>query len=429
MAITVTAITSSSPTIFLTLSSLKNQSQSTSSSFSKFGVSLVSNEATPLTYIAAAAEAVALASAAVQAAREAVQIVSESGEVNDERERNGNGDLVARRKNRRERAVGSDFVAVEEEKNGQNETALFQSSSNGYLSPIEETEFCLCLKDQARLEAARRRIAETQEHEPTLKQLAKALKMRRRSVGKIPCKGRESRRRITYYYKRLVVSIAKSYRGKGLSLQDLIQEGSIGLLRGAERFDPSRGNKLSTYVYWWIREAIITSISNKSRIVRLPGGMREKKKKIAEARIALEKRLGRLPSYDEIAQALNLHISTVRIGFESNRFPVSLDRAMSDQGGMTLQEILPGPDEMMPEYMVKRQLLKQELDKLLQTLSEREAYVLRLTFGLNGQTPQSFEEIGGSLKLCRERVRQINSIALSKLRERSILENLEVYIV
>ncbi|KAJ9158836.1 hypothetical protein P3X46_024382 [Hevea brasiliensis] len=429
MAITTTvSLSSSSPTVFSTIRSLNIQhppppSSPLASSFCKFGVRFVSNEA-DLT-IDSATQAVALASAAVQAAREAVELVSGSG---NEMGRDGSGELVARRKKRRKRRKGFDCLEVEE-KGGQCEGDLFEPLNCGYLSPIEEEEFCLSLQDLARLEAARRRIAENQEHEPTLEQLAKDLKMRKRNVDKIVHKGRQSRERITHSYQRLVVSIANGYRGKGLSLQDLIQEGNIGLLRGAERFDPRRGNKLSTYVYWWIKEAIITSITNKSRLVRIPGSLLDKMTKIAEAKAVLRKRLGRLPSYDEIAEVLDVHVSTVRFGYERCRSPISLNRAVTDQAGMTLQEIIPGPEEMMPENMVKRQLMKQELEKLLQTLSEREAYILRLNFGLNGQTPQSYEEIGRSLKLCRERVRQINSIALSKLRQRSILDNLNVYIV
>ncbi|EEF44576.1 RNA polymerase sigma factor rpoD, putative [Ricinus communis] len=384
-------------TTTITIPSLNFQHPSSSSSYyssCKFSASLaVSNEALSM---AAATEAVALASAAVEAAKEAVTLVSLSGE-------SGNS-LVARRKKRRKRRKGFiECLKVEEERDDQCEGALFQPVNNGYLSSIEEAEFCLCLKDHARVEAARRRIAETQEHEPTSKQLAEALRMRKKNVDKILCKGRQSRERITGNYRRLVLSIANRYRGKGLSLQDLIQEGSIGLLRGAERFDPKRGNKLSTYVYWWIKEAIITSISINSRIVRQPRSLWDRTTKIAEAKISLTERLGRLPSYREIAKELNVHVSTVRLVFSRSRSTVSLDQAVSDQGGMTLQEIIPGPEEMMPENMVKKQLLKKELEELIQTLGKREAHTLRLIFGLNGQTPQSCDEIGRSLKLCRER--------------------------
>ncbi|XP_050212043.1 RNA polymerase sigma factor sigD, chloroplastic [Mercurialis annua] len=361
--------------------------------------------------VSISAETVALPSAAVQAVED---------------------DVVARRKKRRKRRRGLvQILNLEGERDDQCQKTLFQCvDNNRFLSSVEEAELCICLKDQARLEAARTRIADTQETEPNSKQLANALRTRKESVDKISCRGRQSRERIIRNYRRLVVSIAISYQGKGLSLKDLVQEGSIGLIRGAERFDPRRGNKLSTYVYWWIKEAIMTSISNKSRIVRVPGSLRKKMKKIAEAKISLTKRLGRLPSCDEIAKELNVNVSTVLLGFMRSKTLVSLDIAVSDQGGMTLQEIMPGPEEMTPENMVKKQQLKQELDELIiERLDEREAFILRLMFGLNGETPQSCDEIGRSLKLTRERIRQINSIALSKLRHRTVIENLKVYIV
>ncbi|KAL0007665.1 hypothetical protein SO802_009167 [Lithocarpus litseifolius] len=164
------------------------------------------------------------------------------------------------------------------------------------------------------------------------KQLAKVIGMKRRSVDKILCEGRESRQKLARSYCRLVVSIAKGYQGRGLSFQDLIQEGSIGLLRGVDcgEIEPERGHKLSTYVGWWIKKAITGTITNDTILVRLP-------------------------------------------------------------------DIIAGPGETMPEKMIKKQLMKQEVDKLLKTLDKREEHILRLRFGLNGEPPRSCEEIGGLL--------------------------------
>uniref|UniRef100_A0A6N2L2Y0 RNA polymerase sigma-70 domain-containing protein n=1 Tax=Salix viminalis TaxID=40686 RepID=A0A6N2L2Y0_SALVM len=365
-------------------------------------------------------------------------------------ENSDNCGLKARRKRRRRRRKGfaQSLVVDDGERDARHEykRVILGSVKKGYLSPKEEAEFSMCLKlfllisnlsisnvqsleinsMKARIEAARRRIGEAQELDPTSKQLAKALRMEKNSVDNVLCKGRESREKILRSYRRLVVSIATGYQDKGLSLEDLIQEGSIGLLRGAERFDPQRGYKLSTYAYWWIKEAILTAISKNSRMRRWWMLVA----KIAGATNDLNNKLRRSPSYDEIAEVLNVKVSTVRLGFERGRSPISLDQAVLGQNSLTLQEIIPGPDESTPENMVKKELLKQELEKLFQTvLTEREAHVLRLHFGLNGQTPQSCEEIGRLVKLSRERVRQIIGIALSKLRQKRIVDPLKAYAV
>lgn len=151
--------------------------------------------------------------------------------------------------------------------------------------------------------------------------------------------------------------------------------------------------------------------------------------KIAEARTVLSRRLRRLPTYDEIAEFIDVNVSTVRLVSERSRTPISVDQAVTSQGCMTLQEIIPGPDETTPQKMVKRQLMKQEVERALNTLCEREAYILRLYFGINGETPLSFEEIGRLMKLSRERVRQINSIALSKLRQTSVVDYLKLHMM
>uniref|UniRef100_A0A6M2E779 RNA polymerase sigma-70 domain-containing protein n=1 Tax=Populus davidiana TaxID=266767 RepID=A0A6M2E779_9ROSI len=420
----ITTICSSSTTIFSAIPSLKHplshQSPPPTSSPPSFklGVSSISNEAE--LDIGNATETVALSSWT-------------GGEVLFDGE-SDNGGLKARRKRRRKRRKGlaQSLVVDDGERDVGHEykRVILESVKRGYLSPKEEAEISMCLKHEARIEAARRRIGEVQELDPTSKQLAKALRMEKNNVDNVLCKGRESREKIIRSYRRLVVSIATNYQDKGLSLQDLIQEGSIGLLRGAERFDPQRGYKLSTYVYWWIKEAILTAISNNTRMVRLPRRWWMLVAKIAGANNDLRNKLRRPPSYDEIAEVLNMKVSTVRLGFERGRSPISLDQAVLGQNSLTLQEIIPGPDETIPENMVKRELLKQELEKLFQTvLTEREAHILRLHFGLNGQTPQSCEEIGRLVKLSRERVRQIICTALSKLRHKEIVEPLKAYAV
>ncbi|KAJ8573594.1 hypothetical protein K7X08_010105 [Anisodus acutangulus] len=161
---------------------------------------------------------------------------------------------------------------------------------------------------------------------------------------------------------------------------DKLLEGSTGLLHGAKKFNPKKGYKLSTYAYWWIRQAITRAIANKSRVIRSPGSISELVPRICNANTELSRKLQRIPSYDEIAEAL-------------------------------------GPEDTTPEEIVKRQMMKQDLEK-----------VLKLHFGLNGDTPQTFEEIGRVLKLSREGIRQINCTALSKLRESTMLDSFKMYI-
>ncbi|KAF5736461.1 RNA polymerase sigma factor sigD chloroplastic isoform X1 [Tripterygium wilfordii] len=417
------SIPSFKPTLSLPPSSLSPPSPPLPSfSSPKFSMNLVPTETT--TIIAAAeAEAMMLANEATRVAMSLASVIGGEG---------ASCGVEARRKRRRKRRKGCEFLEVEEEKKGSEcEKIIYSWPVNyGVLSPKEEAECCMCLQEEARLEATRRRISDAQEHELTPIQLVKAVGMSRTSLDKVFCKGRESQDKITRSYRRLVTSIAKCYQGKGLSLQDLIQEGSIGLLRGVKKFDPGRGCKLSTYVYWWIKQAIIRAIENKSRIVRLPEGMRARVAKVSEANRVLRERLRRAPTFDEIAEILNMDVSTVGMAFKWRKYPISLDQGVTNEGGcMTLQEIIPGPDETVPENMVRKQLMKQELEKLLQTLTEREARVLRLRFGLEGQTPQSCEEIGRVLKLSRERVRQINGEAIRKLQQTSTAENLNTYVV
>ncbi|EOA20732.1 hypothetical protein CARUB_v10001054mg [Capsella rubella] len=337
-----------------------------------------------------------------------------------------------RRKRRRRRRGGLDRLDPEEEENACSEPetepisvpVVGGASRSGFLSRLEEVQLCLYLKEGAKLENLG---TSAQENEMVSVLLSSGKGKKKRSANEILCRRKEAREKITRCYRRLVVSIATGYQGKGLNLQDLIQEGSIGLLRGAERFDPDRGYKLSTYVYWWIKQAILRAIAHKSRLVKLPGSMWELTARVAEASNVLTRKLRRQPSCEEIAEHLNLHVSAVRLAVEKSRSPVSLDRVASQNGRMTLQEIVRGPDETRPEEMVKREHIKNEIEQLLGSLTARESRVLGLYFGLNGETPMSFEEIGKSLKLSRERVRQINGIALKKLRNVHNVNDLKIY--
>ncbi|XP_004499937.1 RNA polymerase sigma factor sigD, chloroplastic isoform X1 [Cicer arietinum] len=384
------------------------------STSSKFGTNLVYNDAS---VTVAATEAVALAYAAVNAARHAVE-ESENGVVGEKNI--GFDDMRRMRRRKRRKNLG----CVVEEENIQNNFSR-EKELVGFLSSIEEAEICLGLKEGARIEVSKHRMTEHEGNSSISRRLAHG----NTSLDKVLSNTRESKERLAHEYRGLVASIAARYQGKGLSFQDLTQEGTIGLLHGAEKFDPNRGCKLSTYVYWWIKQAILKALARKSRLVRLPGEKYGMVGKIAEAKNVLSKRLRRKPTYNEMAEVLNVNVSIVKLVSERSRQPISLDKAVFDQGNLTLKEIMPGPVEMIPEKMVERQLKKQGVVKLLNTLNKREAEILRLYFGLNGETPLSFEEIGKQLKLSRERIRQIHGIALSKLQQTTLVDSLKFYVV
>nr|AKC88713.1 sigma factor [Monsonia marlothii] len=380
-------------------------------STSGFDLNLVSNDALTT---APAAQTVALAGAALEAAM--------LGEVNYERETNGIDGLAARRKKRRERRKGL-------EDKGYEEVPLLPpvTPRSRHLTRKQEEQFCMCLKEGARLEAERRKLVAALKHEPSLEQLARVMGMKKRSIDNILYNTTESEERLIRAYRGLIVSVAVGYQGKGLSLQDLVQVGSVGLLRGAEKFDPKRGYKLSTYAYWWIRQAITIAVAIESRPFRLPGSACSLLVKIIEAKNILSSRLRRLPSHYEIAELLDVQVSRVKLICRKSRPPSSLDRAIvTDRGSVKIQDIIAVPDELTPEQIVRDQQIKEEVERLLGTLSKRESDILRLRYGLDGHPPKSYKEIGDILNLSRERIRQISIEALTKLQQTSSVNNLKL---
>nr|AKC88709.1 sigma factor [Geranium phaeum] len=408
-------VCSSPPTLpTISLPSLKTTLHHQQSLPSKLGLHLISNDALA---VVPAAETVALANAALEASIDAAM---EAGEVWHELEGNG---LAARRTRRRKRRKGREDKEIMEV------PLIMGPVRPGRLTRIQEAQLCMWLKEGARVEAERRRIAASLEHEPSLEQWAMSLGMKRRNIHNILRNKRESQKRLIRSYRGLVLSIANIYKGKGLSLQDLVQEGNIGLLRGAAKFDPKRGCKLSTYVYYWIRQGMTRAIANK-RPDRLPGKVRSLLGKIVEANETLSSRLRRMPSHEEVAQLLEVPVFTVQLIWAKTRPPISLDRLITtDQGHVKFQDIISDPDEVTSEEKFKKKFIKEELGKLLDTLSQRESRILRLRYGLDGCTPKSCDEIGFILNLSRERIRQISIEALTKLQQTSIVDNLKMWYI
>ncbi|KAG6424864.1 hypothetical protein SASPL_115284 [Salvia splendens] len=335
-----------------------------------------------------------------------------------------------KRRNTLDRIYNDDEEEVELEKD--DEIALLPAKKAGksrFMNPKEEARFSRYLKERERIEAVRRGlVAEKGGDEVSSNEWAMAAGISRRKLDEILWNGRESENRITSCYHGLVVSIASSYLGRGLSLQDLAQEGSIGLLRGAIKFNPDKGYKLSTYAYWWIRQSITRAVASKSKMIRLPSSISELIPKICEASNELSRELARVPTYQEIAEAIDVEAGAVRLAVEGKRGPISLDQVMTSYGYMSLQDIIAGPEELGPELMMKKEMVRAEIGKLMEKLCEREAEILRLHYGLSGESLWSFEEIGRLVKLSRERVRQINTAAVAKLREGSQEDDLKYFI-
>lgn len=227
---------------------------------------------------------------------------------------------------------------------------------------------------------------------------------------------------------RFVVSVAKNYQNQGLSLADLINEGNIGLIKAAKRFDETRGFKFISYAVWWIRQAILQALAEQSRIVRLPLNRVGTLHKIGKVSSSLEQTYGRVPSPNEIAKELELSENEVSDTLKISNTHLSLDQPFSVSEDNSLIDILedeyqPGPDEALLDMS-----LRLEIDKALDTLTPREAEVINLYFGLNSEKALTLEEIGSRFSLTRERVRQIKEKAIRRLRHASRSRSLRAYL-
>ncbi|KAK4410985.1 RNA polymerase sigma factor sigB [Sesamum angolense] len=303
------------------------------------------------------------------------------------------------------------------------------TSSSRLLTASEEQVLSRGIQVLLKLERLQVELTERYGSQPTFAQWAAAAGVDQKTLRKqinygILCKDKMIKSNI-----RLVISIAKNYQGAGMNLQDLVQEGCRGLVRGAEKFDATKGFKFSTYAHWWIKQAVRKSLSDQSRTIRLPFHMVEATYRVKEARKQLYSENGRHPDDEEVAEATGLSMKRLSAVMLTPKAPRSLDQKIGINQDLKPSEVIADPEAETAEDLLIKQFMKQDLAKVLDSLNPREKQVVKWRFGLEDGRMKTLQEIGELMGVSRERIRQIESCAFRKLKNKKRTKHLQQYVM
>lgn len=294
------------------------------------------------------------------------------------------------------------------------------------LKPEEEVELAKRVQFLVMVDEIQTDLQQKLNRKPTKPELAESLGFTERQLENRLYRGRVAKRKMIRSNLRLVVSIAKRYLNRGVPFLDLIQEGALGLNRAAEKFDPDKGYKFSTYAYWWIRQAITRTIANDARTIRLPIHIVEKLNKLKKAQRELKQQLRRNPKEEELAKELDVSPNHLRQLLQLRRRSLSLNHRVGKGEDTELVDLLEDNQNQLPEEQMGEAMMRQEIWQVLgDVLTEREKDVISLRYGLTTNEPYTLEQVGLMFNLSRERVRQIQSKAMRKLRRPQVARRLK----
>ncbi|MBW4610495.1 MAG: RpoD/SigA family RNA polymerase sigma factor [Hassallia sp. WJT32-NPBG1] len=298
------------------------------------------------------------------------------------------------------------------------------------LKADEEVELARRVRFNEEVRELQVSLTETLGEQASKEKVASSLEMTEKQLESRLYQGRVAKRKMIRSNLRLVVSIAKRYLNRGVPFLDLIQEGAMGLNRATEKFDPDKGYKFSTYAYWWIRQAITRAIANDARTIRLPIHIVEKLNKLKKAQRELKQKLCRNPTEAEMAEALEIPLPQLRQLQQLRRQALSLNHRVGKEEDTELMDLLEDEDNQSPEAKMNENMMRQEIWEVLgDVLTPREKDVISLRYGLTTSEPCTLEEVGNMFNLSRERVRQIQSKAMRKLRRPHIAKRLKGWLV